>query len=42
MKVLVVGRGGREHSIMTHLAKSPHVSEIYAAPGNGGMAEIGT
>lgn len=42
MKVLVVGRGGREHSIMTHLAKSPHVSEIYAAPGNGGMAKIGT
>lgn len=42
MKVLVVGRGGREHSLMMHLAKSKQVTHIYAAPGNGGMSELGT
>src|SRR5690625_816957 len=42
MKVLVVGRGGREHSLMIHLAESEQVSELFAAPGNGGMAKLGT
>ena len=42
MKVLVVGRGGREHSLMTHLAESEQVSELFAAPGNGGIAKLGT
>lgn len=42
MKVLVVGRGGREHSLMMHLAQSKQVTHIYAAPGNGGMSELGT
>ncbi len=37
MKVLVVGRGGREHSVIMHLEKSEQVSDIYAAPGNGGI-----
>lgn len=37
MNVLVVGRGGREHSIVMHLKKSEQVNQIYAAPGNGGM-----
>src|SRR5690625_3325171 len=37
MNVLVVGRGGREHSIVMHLKKSEIVNQIYAAPGNGGM-----
>src|SRR5690625_5988867 len=37
MKVLVVGRGGREHSIVLHLKKSKQIDYIYAAPGNGGM-----
>src|SRR5699024_9601917 len=37
MKILVVGRGGREHSVIMHLEKSEKVKEIYAAPGNGGI-----
>lgn len=40
MKVLVVGRGGREHSIVMQIAKSNRVSKIYAAPGNGGIEEL--
>lgn len=40
MKVLVVGRGGREHSIVMQIAKSKRVSKIYAAPGNGGIEEL--
>lgn len=37
MNILVVGRGGREHSVITQLAKSDRVSKVFAAPGNGGM-----
>ena len=39
MKLLVVGGGGREHAIIRSLKKNPEVTEIYAAPGNGGMAK---
>jgi phosphoribosylamine---glycine ligase len=39
MKVLVIGRGGREHSIVWKVAQSPLVKKIYAAPGNPGMKE---
>ena len=38
MKVLVVGGGGREHAIIKKLKESKQVTELYAAPGNGGIA----
>ena len=39
MKLLVVGGGGREHAIIKSLKKNSSVEEIYALPGNGGMAK---
>ena len=38
MKIMVVGGGGREHAIIKGLKKSALVDEIYALPGNGGIA----
>ena len=38
MKLLVVGGGGREHTIIRFLKKNPNVETIFACPGNGGMA----
>ena len=37
-KVLVIGSGGREHALSWALLKSPRVSEVFVAPGNGGTA----
>lgn len=37
MKLMVVGGGGREHSIIKSLKKNPEVEVIYALPGNAGM-----
>ena len=37
MKVLVVGKGGREHAICRKVSESPLVSEVFVAPGNPGM-----
>ena len=39
MKLMVVGGGGREHAIIKKLKENPSVSEIFALPGNGGMAD---
>ena len=41
-KILVVGGGGREHAIIKSLKKNPEVTEIYALPGNGGIARDAT
>ena len=38
MKILVVGGGGREHAIIMKLAESPKTTELYCAPGNGGIS----
>lgn len=38
MKILVVGGGGREHAIIKKIKQSPLADEIYALPGNGGIA----
>ncbi len=40
MKILVVGRGGREHTLVWKIAQSPNVEKVFAAPGNGGTAAI--
>ena len=40
MKVLVVGGGGREHALVWKIRQSSLVSEVYAAPGNAGIAEL--
>lgn len=38
MKIMVIGSGGREHAVIRTLRKNPTVTEIFALPGNGGMA----
>ncbi len=42
MKILVVGGGGREHAIIKAIKKNPEVAEIFALPGNGGIAKDAT
>ena len=42
MNILVIGSGGREHSLTWKIAQSPLCDTLYAAPGNGGMDEIAT
>ena len=40
MKVLVVGNGGREHTLCWKLAQSPQTEKVYCAPGNAGIASV--
>ncbi len=40
MKVLVIGRGGREHAIIWALKKSKKIKQMYCAPGNAGTAQL--
>ena len=40
MKVLVIGGGGREHALCAAIRRSPRVSEVVCAPGNGGIVSV--
>ena len=39
MKILVIGSGGREHALVWKLAPSPHVTQLWCAPGNAGISQ---
>ncbi|HET6409938.1 MAG TPA: phosphoribosylamine--glycine ligase, partial [Chthoniobacteraceae bacterium] len=42
MKILVIGSGGREHALVWKLKQSPRVTQVFCAPGNGGISRDAT
>lgn len=42
MRIMVVGGGGREHAIIKKIKENPSVTEVFALPGNGGIAQDAT
>lgn len=42
MNILLLGSGGREHTLAWKLAQSPHLTSLFIAPGNAGTAAAGT
>lgn len=42
MNVLLIGSGGREHALAWAMAKSPRLTTLYCAPGNGGIRDVAT
>jgi len=40
MKVLIIGRGGREHAICRKVSESTLVEQVFVAPGNAGMVDV--
>ncbi len=42
INILILGSGGREHALAWKIAQSPHLGELYIAPGNGGTEAIGS
>ncbi|MBQ7544300.1 MAG: phosphoribosylamine--glycine ligase [Synergistaceae bacterium] len=40
MNVMIIGGGGREHAIARSIASNPHITKLYALPGNGGISEL--
>ena len=39
LKILVIGSGGREHTLAKECAKSPRVDQVLVTPGNGGISK---
>ena len=41
-KILIIGRGGREHALAWKFAQSPQVEKVFVTPGNRGMEDVAT